>query len=224
MFNLASKNYDYLAEKGYLVSEKGENEPYVMSPYWAGDASMLDITNPGAQDWLWKQFHRLLSEGVDGLWVDLTEPEYTIENGEFYLGPEKKVHNVYNNIFAETIYEGWRKDFPDKRVFNLTRAGFAGIQRYGAVNWSGDASKTWIALKNVTAKLDEIPVFAKQSSVIPLGKVKKHVGASKDDTLTCRIYPGGDAAFEPQRGKLTVHVNAIAAVGANLKIKHAQLK
>lgn len=377
--NLDSKNYEYLAEKGYLVSEKGENEPYVMSPYWAGDASMLDITNPGARDWVWKQFHRLLSEGVDGLWVDLTEPEYTIENGEFYLGPEKKVHNVYNNIFAETIYEGWRKDFPDKRVFNLTRAGFAGIQRYGAVNWSGDASKTWIALKlqvpmligcamsgmphfssdiggftnahdrtdgltiftnfngqgvlttpelyirwfqfgvfspmlrphsgeeqycepfahgtlaekinsyylnwryrlipyiytyahkttqtseqlikplfmnfndaacdtieyqymfgeelmvapvleegktiqqvyfpklennykwinfwndssyeggasqRVIANLDDIPVFAKQPSVIPLAKVKKHVGESKDDTLTCRIYPGGEAAFE----------------------------
>jgi len=145
--NLDSKNYDSLAKMGYLVSEEGEEEPYVMSPYWAGDASMLDITNPGAQEWLWKQFSRLISEGVDGLWIDLTEPEYTIEKGQFHLGPERKVHNIYNNIFAETIYEGWRKDFPDMRVFNLTRAGFAGIQRYGAVNWSGDASKTWIALK-----------------------------------------------------------------------------
>jgi alpha-glucosidase (family GH31 glycosyl hydrolase) len=108
---------------------------------------MLDITNPGAQEWLWEQFDRLISEGVDGLWIDLTEPEYTIENGQFFLGPEEKVHNIYNNLFAETIYKGWRKDIPGKRVFNLTRAGFAGIQRYGAVNWSGDASKTWIALE-----------------------------------------------------------------------------
>ncbi len=145
--NKDSYNYDFLAEKGWLVSKEGEDEPYLISPYWAGDASLFDITHPEAQDWMWSQFHRLISQGVDGLWIDLTEPEHPIEDGTFYLGSDRKIHNIYSNLFAEVVYDGYRKDFPDKRVFNLTRAGYSGIQRFGAINWSGDASKTWIALK-----------------------------------------------------------------------------
>lgn len=145
--NEDSYNYDLLAENGWLVSKKGEDEPYLISPYWAGDASLFDITHPEARDWMWSQFQRLISQGVDGLWIDLTEPEHPIENGSFHLGSDRKIHNIYSNLFAELVYDGYRKDFPDKRVFNLTRAGYSGIQRFGAINWSGDASKTWIALK-----------------------------------------------------------------------------
>ena len=145
--NLESENYRFLAENGWLVSRNDQSDPYVFSPFWAGDASLLDITHPDAQDWLWSMLKKNVSEGVDGLWIDLTEPEHPVPDGRFHMGPAKKVHNLYSHLFAKTIWEGYRSDFPDKRVFNLTRSATAGTQRYGAMVWSGDASKTWNALK-----------------------------------------------------------------------------
>lgn len=145
--NLGSFNYEHLKNKGWLATKKGKTEPHVISPYWAGDASLLDITNPDAANWLWKQLKAEIESGVDGLWNDLTEPEHPIVDGQFYLGDWRKVHNLYSLLWAKNIFYGYKKDFPNRRVFNLSRAGFTGIQRYGVINWSGDASKTWNALK-----------------------------------------------------------------------------
>ena len=47
------------------------------------------------------------------------------------------MHTHYST--AEALYEGWRKVGPDKkRVYVLTRSGFAGQQRFAASVWSGD--------------------------------------------------------------------------------------
>jgi alpha-D-xyloside xylohydrolase len=48
---------------------------------------------------------------------------------------------------AKGIYEGQRATNPNKRVFILTRSGFAGSQHYGAAIWSGDISATWGDMK-----------------------------------------------------------------------------
>ena len=39
---------------------------------------------------------------------------------------------------AEAIYDGQRGVDNNKRVFLLTRSGFAGLQRYSTATWSGD--------------------------------------------------------------------------------------
>jgi alpha-D-xyloside xylohydrolase len=44
---------------------------------------------------------------------------------------------------TRAVYEGRRKEFPNERVFNLTRSAYAGQQRYGAASWSGDVEATW---------------------------------------------------------------------------------
>lgn len=44
---------------------------------------------------------------------------------------------------AEAIYDGQRGVEPDKRVFLLTRSGFAGLQRYSTATWSGDIATRW---------------------------------------------------------------------------------
>ncbi|MDF1548562.1 MAG: glycoside hydrolase family 31 protein, partial [Bacteroidales bacterium] len=145
--NTTSFNFDKVAESGWLVGETDSGAPYVFEDFWAGPASLIDVSDPGLQKWIWGEFKKLINQGVDGLWLDLTEPEHPVKDGKFYLGNDKKVHNIYSNILAETVWNGYQKDFPDKRVFNLTRSGYAGIQRYGTFMWSGDASKTWNALK-----------------------------------------------------------------------------
>jgi alpha-glucosidase len=56
---------------------------------------------------------------------------------EGFGADHKRIHNVYALQMARATFEGIKKAYPEKRLFILTRAGFAGIQRYAAV-WTGD--------------------------------------------------------------------------------------
>jgi alpha-D-xyloside xylohydrolase len=70
------------------------------------------------------------------------------------LGPASRVLNAYPLENSRGVYEGQRSAAPDQRVFILTRSGFAGIQRYATVTWSGDVTSTFTALaKQVAAGL-----------------------------------------------------------------------
>ena len=63
------------------------------------------------------------------------------------LGSGARMLNAFSLVNSQAIYEGMRASAPDQRVLILTRNGFAGQQRYGAVSWSGDISSTWTALR-----------------------------------------------------------------------------
>lgn len=56
----------------------------------------------------------------------------------------EKVHNAYAYFEAMATYEGIAR--AGKRPFVLTRAGYAGIQRYAAV-WTGDVVASWEGLR-----------------------------------------------------------------------------
>ena len=55
--------------------------------------------------------------------------------------------NAYPLENAKGIFNGQRSVDKDKRVFLLTRSGFAGSQHYAAAIWSGDISATWGDMK-----------------------------------------------------------------------------
>ena len=56
---------------------------------------------------------------------------------------------------AEAIYDGQRSVDNNKRVFLLTRSGFAGLQRYSTATWSGDIGTRWEDMKaQITAGLN----------------------------------------------------------------------
>lgn len=143
--NVNSENHEFLVEKDWLM--KVDGKPFVQESFWAGSASLLDLTNPEAQDWLWEKQKANVELGLDAFWVDLTEPDVSTPKGQFYAGEEPKIHNIYSFLFAKTLWEGFKKDYPNRRLYNITRAGTAGMQRMGAVHWSGDAAKTFTALK-----------------------------------------------------------------------------
>ena len=63
------------------------------------------------------------------------------------LGPSTKYFNTYALMNAMAIYNGQRSVDPDKRVFLLTRSGFAGLQRYSTATWSGDIGTRWEDMK-----------------------------------------------------------------------------
>ena len=119
---------------------------------------------PQARETYWGQLKKeFYAAGVDGWWCDSTEPfsgadwngKYLREPWERYLlvGEDHKKYlkaeraNLYALAHAQGICENQRRESEEKRVFNLTRSGYAGSQKYGAVLWSGDTSATWETLR-----------------------------------------------------------------------------
>jgi len=100
----------------------------------------------------------LFAYGIDGWWCDNSEPitpEWTRsikpEPSESYheyvkhsadVMPIEKC-NAYGLMHAKGMYEGQRSVCNIKRVVNLTRNGYTGSQRYGAILWSGDTCASW---------------------------------------------------------------------------------
>ena len=63
-----------------------------------------------------------------------------------------EIHNIVGLENARATYEGLLKLRPNERPFVLTRATFAGGQRYG-FTWTGDNSSTWNHLRLATQQL-----------------------------------------------------------------------
>jgi alpha-glucosidase (family GH31 glycosyl hydrolase) len=138
-----SGNFDEAAKLGYLAKDS-TGKPYLLDRWWSCggcNASLLDLTMPAAAAWWWKKHPAFLGSQVAGIWTDLGEPERHPRDMLHFLGSAGKIHNIYNLIWAKIIYEGLARYRPGERIFNLTRSGFAGIQRYGVIPWSGDVAR-----------------------------------------------------------------------------------
>ena len=119
--------------------------------------SFYDAYAEGARKLFWKQMEEhLYSLGIDAWWMDASEPnirdctdiEYRKDLcGPTALGPSAQYFNAYALMNAEAIYDGQRSVDNDKRVFLLTRSGFAGLQRYSTATWSGDIATRWEDMK-----------------------------------------------------------------------------
>lgn len=145
-FTIQSGAYNELAKLGYLATDS-LHQPYLLKGFWAGDAGLIDITNPNASAWLWERYKTLIPDGVVGWWCDLGEPETHPKNMMHVGGTARQIHNAYGLLWAKMLYEGYQKDFPHRPFFNLARSGWAGIQRYGVFPWSGDVQRSFSGLK-----------------------------------------------------------------------------
>ncbi|AUP81260.1 glycoside hydrolase family 31 protein [Flavivirga eckloniae] len=110
-----------------------------------GNTSFIDIYDKNVQE----RYYRMLSDsmfhiGVQSIWLDGTEPEAKPKDDyQTAVGKFGEVTNPYSLMVTKTMYEGRRNEYPNERVFNLTRSAYAGQQRYGAASWSGDVAATW---------------------------------------------------------------------------------
>lgn len=157
-FYPTTDNYKELDAKGYMYRRNVE----LGVKDWVGPGYLnahYDPYSQEARDIFWRQAaEKLKTIGVDGWWLDNTEPdvhsnldreELTARIGPTAIGPAAQYFNTYPLMQSRAVYEGERKSAtPDKRVFILTRSGFAGLQRYGAVTWSGDIASRWRDLHN----------------------------------------------------------------------------
>ena len=123
---------------------------------WVGPGylgSFYDAYHPEARKLFWSQMNdHYMPLGIDAWWMDASEPNIRDCTDLQYrkdlttptaLGPSAKYFNAYALMNAEAIYNGQRGVDPDKRVFLLTRSGFAGLQRYSTATWSGDIATRW---------------------------------------------------------------------------------
>jgi len=109
----------------------------------------VDFFNPEAQKTFWAELNTgLFDYGLDGWWMDASEPEFDILKGrQTFLGSGESVRNAYPLFVTKAIYEGQRSTTDRKRVVIFTRSAYTGQQRYAAISWSGDISANWITFQ-----------------------------------------------------------------------------
>ena len=156
-FYPTTANYKELDAAGFMY-RKNVEDGFLD---WVGPgykSSFYDPYSKAARDMYWRQVNEKLGVlGVDAWWMDATEPDphsnLDIDSikeriGPTALGSSTDYFNTYALVHSGGVYEGARAARPDKRVFILTRSGFAGIQRNAAAVWSGDIASRWDDLYN----------------------------------------------------------------------------
>jgi alpha-D-xyloside xylohydrolase len=111
--------------------------------------SWIDFFHPAAQQAYWQALNqRLFALGIDGWWLDASEPEGDpLKNDVTHLGPGKFVRNAYPLFETSAVFNGQKQQDPEKRVVILSRSAFIGQQRNASISWSGDISATWETLR-----------------------------------------------------------------------------
>jgi alpha-glucosidase len=138
-----SRQYDEGAANGYFI--RYPSGKFYTGEVWPGRCHFPDFTSEKVRQWWGTSFSALTAPGVDGFWNDMNEPSTWGQDipGIVQLDFDghkttiEQAHNVYGLNMSRATYEGTRLLMSGKRPFVLTRAGYAGIQRYSAV-WTGD--------------------------------------------------------------------------------------
>ncbi|WP_299324433.1 glycoside hydrolase family 31 protein [uncultured Maribacter sp.] len=145
IYNEALEN-DYFCKRG--------DGPLMHGKVWPGECNFPDFTNPLVREWWAELYKEFMSElGVHAVWNDMNEPAVmevptktapldTRHNYDGHPCTHRKAHNVYGMQMVRATYEGVKKYVYPKRPFVITRAAFAGTQRYSST-WTGDNVATW---------------------------------------------------------------------------------
>lgn len=134
----------------------GDDRPYV-GRVWPGETVYPDFTRSGTRRWWGRLYRGLIDAGVTGFWNDMNEPsDFSQPDGvcpldmqhdnDGHPSDHRAAHNVYGMQMARATFDGMKNLRPGERPFVLTRAGFAGVQRYAAV-WTGDNRSSWEYLR-----------------------------------------------------------------------------
>lgn len=129
---------------GMFAKDIRTGESYDMPWPWGGRCGVVDFTNPAAASWWGDLQQQVIDDGVAGFWTDMGEPAWSNEeepdrlNMMHYAGPHAKIHNVYGLYWDRVVTTEFEKRNPDKRLFQMTRGAFSGVQRY-AFSWTGDS-------------------------------------------------------------------------------------
>jgi len=158
--------YDTGTEGDHFVKNP-DGSTYV-GPVWPGPSVFPDFTQDTSRQWWGTLYKDFVHDGVAGFWNDMNEPavftyptktmpddvQHRIEGTGFKprTATHLEIHNVYGMENSRATYDGLLSLVPTERPFVLTRASYAGGQRYAAT-WTGDNSSTWNHLRMATPQL-----------------------------------------------------------------------
>jgi alpha-glucosidase len=144
-----------------------DNSVYV-GKVWPGPSVFPDFTRKSTRKWWGSLYAEFVHDGISGFWNDMNEPsvfdgpkgtmpddaKHRIDEPGFQprTTTHLEIHNVYGMENSRATYDGLLKLSPNQRPFVLTRASYAGGQRYAAT-WTGDNSSTWNHLRLTTPML-----------------------------------------------------------------------
>ncbi|HTV07851.1 MAG TPA: TIM-barrel domain-containing protein [Candidatus Aquilonibacter sp.] len=204
-----------LPNAGYAPYDSGmAQDQFVHNPdgsvftgiVWPGPSVFPDFTRTVSRDWWGTLYTQFVHDGVAGFWNDMNEPSvfntpnktmpldvvHRIDSDDFAprTATHAEIHNVYGMENSRATFDGLRKLLPDERPFVLTRATFAGGQRYAAT-WTGDDSSTWNHLRMTAPMLKNLGLSGFSFSGADVGGF---AGTPPTDLLTRWLEIG---AFQP---------------------------
>lgn len=214
----SADRWDEAVQKDILAKDSlGRPATY---DFYFGNTGIVDVFEPAAEKWFWNKYKELYEMGVDGWWGDLGEPEVHPKWVQHHTGPANLVHNIYGHKWAELIYEGYQRNYPDERPFILMRAGYSGSQRLGMIPWTGDVNRTWGGLQPQTEIALQMGVQGIPYMHSDLGGF---AGDLEDDELYIRWLQYGvfQPIFRPHAQEETASEPVFRSAFAKAKAKEA---
>jgi len=171
LVNITDLHIAHAANQGYMPYDTGRAGDHFVKKadgsefvgiVWPGPAVFPDFTRAQTREWWGGLYQGFVKDGVAGFWNDMNEPSvfdgpaktmpldnvHRIEEPGFATrtATHSEIHNIVGLENARATYDGLLKLRPDERPFVLTRATYAGGQRYG-FTWTGDNFATWNHLR-----------------------------------------------------------------------------
>ncbi|WP_158749757.1 TIM-barrel domain-containing protein [Acidobacterium sp. S8] len=173
---------------------------------WPGPSVFPDFTQQQTRAWWSTLYKEFVHDGVAGFWNDMNEPSvfntpsktmpedvvHRIDEPGFAkrTATHAEIHNMYGMENSRATFEGLLKLDPNTRPFVLTRASYAGGQRYAAT-WTGDNSASWNHLRMTTPMIENLGLSGFSFSGADVGGF---AGSPQMDLLTKWLEI---AAFQP---------------------------
>ena len=173
---------------------------------WPGPCVFPDFTRQQTRAWWGTLYRDLLHNGVEGFWNDMNEPSvfdsptatmpenvlHRIDEPGFATrtATHAEIHDVYGMENSRATFDGLKSLDPNIRPFVLTRATYAGGQRYAAT-WTGDNSSSWNHLRLATPMLENLGLSGFAFSGADVGG---YAGTPSPELLTKWLEV---AAFQP---------------------------
>ncbi|MGL4572427.1 MAG: TIM-barrel domain-containing protein [Clostridium sp.] len=148
--------YNRGKDGGYFT-KKLDGEIFV-GAVWPGDSAFPDFSNEKCREWWKTELKEFISKHqIDGIWNDMNEPcvfnndhktmlDSCIHNSDYGMIEHKEFHNRYGLEMSRCSHEAQMELNNNKREFSMTRATYAGGQRYSSV-WTGDNMSLWSQMR-----------------------------------------------------------------------------
>jgi alpha-glucosidase len=132
-------------DQGLLITDANGEPQWVQ--FWDALGAYLDFTKTETRRWWYEHVTTaLLDIGMAGTWNDNNEFEIVSPRARAQNGPAIETKPLQTLQMLRVSRAAQRAKAPGKRPHLVSRAGFAGMQRY-AQTWSGDNYTSWETLK-----------------------------------------------------------------------------